>query len=85
MAWPPETVKAQGIPPAVLPSISYCLFRHSHGGTGCGSTHKPFFASCSRPSGTVSEMRDPINVRSQHYTYEQSGDGNADIPYGPLG
>jgi len=26
------------------------LFRHSHGGTGCGSTHKPFFASLAIPS-----------------------------------
>ena len=41
-----------------LPLFDYCLvFRHSHGGTGCGSTHKPFFASrasFSSPSSTVS-------------------------------
>ena len=33
------------------------FFLHSHGGTGCGSAHKPFFASrasFSRPSSTVS-------------------------------
>jgi hypothetical protein len=33
------------------------LFRHSHGGTGCGSAHKPFLASrasFSNPSSTVS-------------------------------
>ena len=33
------------------------LFRHSHGGTGCGSVPKPFLhsrASCSNPSSTVS-------------------------------
>jgi len=33
------------------------LFRHSHGGTGCGSAHKPFLASLasrSSPSSTVS-------------------------------
>ena len=32
-------------------------FRHSHGGTGCGSAHNPFFASrasFSNPSRTVS-------------------------------
>ena len=32
-------------------------FRHSHGGTGCGSAHKPFRpsrASFSNPSSTVS-------------------------------
>jgi hypothetical protein len=32
-------------------------FRHSHGGTGCGSAHKPFLASrasFSNPSSTVS-------------------------------
>jgi hypothetical protein len=32
-------------------------FRHSHGGTGTGSAHKPFFASrayFSSPSSTVS-------------------------------
>jgi len=31
-------------------------FRHSHGGTGCGSTHRPFFApraSFSRLSSSV--------------------------------
>ena len=46
MAWPPQTVKTQGIPPG-----------HSHGGTGFGSAHNPFFASraCfSNPSSTVS-------------------------------
>ena len=35
----------------------YFLFRHSHGGTGCGSTHNPFLASrasFSSPSRTVS-------------------------------
>ncbi len=25
--------------------LTYLRFRHSHGGTGCGSAHKPFFAS----------------------------------------
>ena len=33
------------------------LFLHSHGGTGCGSAHKPFLASrasVSSPSSTVS-------------------------------
>jgi len=33
------------------------LFRHSHGGTGCGSAHKPFLASrasFSTPSSTLS-------------------------------
>src|SRR6185503_7763131 len=32
------------------------LFRHSHGGTGCGSAHKPFLASrasFSSPSNTL--------------------------------
>src|SRR6476660_809447 len=43
------------IPPSLF---DYCLvFLHSHGGTGCGSAHKPFFpsrASFSNPSTTVS-------------------------------
>ena len=33
------------------------LFRHSHGGTGCGSAHKPILASLasfSNPSSTIS-------------------------------
>jgi hypothetical protein len=38
-------------------SLMRYRFRHSHGGTGCESTHKPFFtsrASLSNPSSTVS-------------------------------
>ena len=38
-------------------STDYFRFRHSHGGIGCGSAHKPFLASrasCSNPSRTVS-------------------------------
>jgi len=41
----------------VVRSLSYFCLRHSHGGTGCESAHKPFFASrasFSSPSGTVS-------------------------------
>ena len=40
----------------VLP-LTDGFHRHSHGGTGCGSAHKPFFASrasFSNPSSTVS-------------------------------
>jgi hypothetical protein len=40
-----------------LAAVSYFRFRHSQGGTGCGSTHKPFCfsrASFSTPSSTVS-------------------------------
>ena len=35
------------------------IFRHSHGGTGCGSAHKPILASrasCSSPSSIVSPV-----------------------------
>src|SRR5437868_13279352 len=34
----------------------FMLFRHSHGGTGCGSVHNPFWASrasLSKPSSTA--------------------------------
>src|SRR5580765_5718025 len=37
--------------------VEHLDLRHSHGGTGCGSTHKPLFASLasfSNPSSTVS-------------------------------
>ena len=57
MAWPRETVKARGIPPAVLPSISFGLFLHSHVDTGYESARKAFLlsrASTSSPSSTVS-------------------------------
>ena len=39
------------------PTLPSAIFRHSHGGTGCGSAHKPFRparASFSSPSSTVS-------------------------------
>ena len=39
------------------PPLTCYRFRHSHGGTGCGSAHKPFSpsrASFSNPSSTVS-------------------------------
>jgi hypothetical protein len=42
-------------PRSVSTGKDSCL-RHSHGGTGCGSTHKPFLpsrASFSSPSSTV--------------------------------
>jgi hypothetical protein len=32
-------------PSAPTPRNKPVLFHHSHGGIGCGSTHKPFFAS----------------------------------------
>ena len=56
MAWTPQTVKVQGIPPAVLHQYLYFLFGHSHDDTRCGSAHNPFRparASFSNPSSAV--------------------------------
>jgi hypothetical protein len=49
-----EGIKDRG---PVVEKDYLCCFAHSHGGTGCGSTHKPFLASrafLSNPSSTVS-------------------------------
>ncbi len=46
-----EFVEIGGEPRSFVGEIHesvFLCFRHSHGGTGCGSTHKPFFASRTR-------------------------------------
>jgi hypothetical protein len=71
MAWSPQTVKAQGIPPAVLPPVYlHFLFFHSHGGTGWGFTHNPFRPSHASFSSRLQKQSASIvlaSLRSSTY------------------
>ena len=63
--------------------IGYFLFRHSHGAKGCGSAHKPFFASRDAFSSLSSFVFPGAFIR---YHLVDSGTccTTDEVPHGPM-